>query len=191
ERSALGAARELGVNQTTLTRRVAALESAIGGALFERHRQGFRPTELGRQVTVTAEAMEAQVLHLTSEIAACRRVVAGVVRFTCPETIANHLLAPWLGDFRQHYPDVQIEVINADAMLDLGKGEADVAMRVGAPPSGTGIVARRLRACLWTAYCSRSYARENGMPTTAGELVAHTPIGLDGAQGRLPSAVWF
>jgi len=189
--AALSAARQLGVNQTTVTRRIAHLEQVLGAALFERHRQGYRPTELGERVARAAEAMEAQVLHLSSDVEARQRVVGGVVRFTCPETIANHLLAPWLGDFRQQYPDVLIEVINADALLDLGKGEADVAMRVGAPPTGTGIVARRLPVCVWTAYCSRSYARGNEMPAGPEDLAAHALVGLEGTQGRLPSAIWF
>ncbi len=189
--AALAAARQLGVNQTTVTRRIANLEAAMGASLFERHAQGHRLTELGLRVARTAEAMEGQVLHLSSEVAALQRAVAGVVRFTCPETIANHLLAPWLGDFRQQYPDVLIEVINADAMLDLGKGEADVAMRVGAPPAGTGIVARRLPDCPWTAYGSRDYVSAHGNPTTPAELSTHALVGLEGAQAKLPSAIWF
>ncbi|MGN6487632.1 MAG: LysR family transcriptional regulator [Devosia sp.] len=189
--AALAAACQLGVNQTTVTRRLAGLEAALGANLFERSPQGHRLTELGQRVARTAEAMEAQVLHLTSEVAAGQRVVTGIVRFICPETIANHLLAPWLGDFRGRYPDVLIEVINSDAMLDLGKGEADVAMRVGAPPSGAGIVARRLPDCPWTAYSSRAYVRERGSPAAPTELAAHALIGLDGAQAGLPSAIWF
>lgn len=189
--SALGAARQLGVNQTTITRRIAHLETVIGANLLERHRQGQRLTALGQQVAQTAEIMEAQVLHLSSELTARRRAVEGVVRFTCPETIANHLLAPWLGSFRDRYPDVLIEVINADVLLDLGKGEADVAMRIGAPPSGAGIVARRLPDCPWTAYSSRTYARLSGKPQSPAELAGHALVGLEGLQARLPSAVWF
>jgi DNA-binding transcriptional LysR family regulator len=189
--AALSAARLLGVNQTTVARRLAHIEVTMGANLFERHPKGYRLTNLGERVAQAAEAMEAQVLHLETEVAARQRAVAGIVRFTCPETIANHLLAPWLGDFRQRYPDVLIEVINADALLDLGKGEADVAMRIGAPPSGTGIVARRLPDCRWTAYSSRGYARENGIPQSPEGLPGHASIGLDGALARLPSAVWF
>jgi DNA-binding transcriptional LysR family regulator len=189
--AALSAARRLGVNQTTVTRRLAHIEMAMGANLFERHQKGYRLTDLGARVAQAAETIEAQVLHLETEVAARGRVIAGVVRFTCPETIANHLLAPWLGEFRQQHPDILIEVINADAMLDLGKGEADVAIRMGAAPSGSGIVARRLPDCLWTAYSSRDYARENGTPRRPEDLPSYAPVGLHGALGRIPSAVWL
>jgi DNA-binding transcriptional LysR family regulator len=189
--SALAGARRLGVNQTTVTRRLAHIETAMGASLFERHQTGYRLTGVGTRVAETAEAIEVQVLHLESEVAARDRAVAGAVRFTCPETIANHLLAPWLGDFRERYPDVRIEVINADAMLDLGKGEADVAIRVGVAPSGAGIVARRLPDVLWTAYSSRTYARESGTPGRPEDLKHHQTVGLEGTLARLPSSVWL
>ena len=92
--SALSAARLLGVNQTTVARRLAHIEVTMAASLFERHPKGYRLTNLGERVAQAAEAMEAQVLHLETEVAARQRVVAGIVRFTCPETIANHLLAP-------------------------------------------------------------------------------------------------
>jgi DNA-binding transcriptional LysR family regulator len=189
--AALSAARELKVNQTTVTRRLANLEAAMGTALFERRASGYRLTEMGRRVAATAEAMAARVLDLESEVAAQQRVVGGAVRFTCPETVANHLLAPWLREFQPLHPNIRIEVINADAMFDLGKGEADVAFRVGAPPAGSGIVARRLPDCLWTAYSSRGYARERGAPAAPEGLAAHALVGLEGAQAQLPSSRWF
>ena len=101
------------------------------------------------------------------------------------------MVAPWLGDFRKLHPDVRIEVINSDAMLDLGKGEADVAMRIGSGPTGAGVVARRLPDRLWAAYCSRGYARERGMPRVPEDMRQHALVGLEGAQARLPSSVWF
>jgi DNA-binding transcriptional LysR family regulator len=189
--SALSAARKLGVNQTTVTRRLAHIEVTMGVNLFDRHQKGYRLTDLGARVAQVAEAIETQVLTLETEVAALDRAVAGVVRFTCPETIANHVLAPWLGDFRRQYPDVLVEVINADAMLDLQKGEADVAIRMGGAPFGSGVVARRLPDCLWTAYSSGAYARENGLPQRPEDLPIHATVGLDGALGRLQSAVWF
>ena len=189
--AALGAARALGVNQTTVTRRLAHIEAALGVDLFERHQSGYRLTALGKRVAQTAEAVEAQVLHLESELDAGKRVVSGSVRFTCPETVANHLVAPWLLDFRRLHPEIRIEVINADRMLDLSKGEAEVGLRLGAPRSGAVVVARRLPDCLWAAYTSRSYARERGTPSGPAALAGHALVGLEGDQSRLPSAVWF
>src|SRR5689334_17067824 len=99
--SALAASRQLGVNQTTVTRRLASLEASLGEPLLDRRQSGHRLNEFGRLVASAAEAVEAQVLAFESDIAARRRAVTGSVRFTCPETIGNHLLAPWLVDFRR------------------------------------------------------------------------------------------
>ena len=189
--AALSASHDLKVNQTTVTRRIARIERALGALLFERQQSGYRLTEAGQRVADAAEAIERQVQDIEVDVAARRRAVSGLVRFTCPETVASHMVAPWLGDFRRLHPEVRIEVINSDTMLDLGKGEADVAMRVGLEPTGVGVVARRLPDRLWAAYCSRSYAREHGMPSVPEDMRQHALVGLEGAQARLPSSLWF
>lgn len=189
--AALSASYGLKVNQTTVTRRISRIEGVLGAPLFARHQNGYTLTEAGRRVAEAAEAIERQVRAIESEVAARKRLVTGLVRFTCPETIGNKLVAPWLPDFRRLHPEVRIEVINTDAMLDLGTGEADVAVRIGVEPTGAGIVARRLPDRLWTAYCSRSYAREHGMPTVPEDMRNHALVGLEGAMARLPSSLWF
>ena len=189
--AALSASYGLNVNQTTVTRRIARIEVALGSPLFERHQNGHQLTDIGRRVAEAAEAIERQVRNIESDVAATRRLVSGLVRFTCPEPVASHMVAPWLREFRKLHPDVRIEVINADAMLDLGKGEADVAMRFGAEPKGAGVVARRLPDRLWAPYCSRVYARERGMPGSPEDMRNHALVGLEGAMARLPSSLWF
>ncbi|RYE86907.1 MAG: LysR family transcriptional regulator [Hyphomicrobiales bacterium] len=189
--AALGASHDLKVNQTTVARRIARIEAVLGATLFEKHQSGYRLTDDGQRVAAAAEAIDHQVHDIESDLASRRRLVTGLVRFTCPETIASHMVAPWLGDFRRLHPEVRIEVINADAMLDLGKGEADVAMRMGAEPTGAGVVARRLPDRLWAPYCSRGYARERGMPKAPEDMREHALVGLEGAQARLPSSLWF
>jgi DNA-binding transcriptional LysR family regulator len=190
-RTASGAAELLGVNATTVARRIAALEAGLGLELFQKRQSGYIPTPTGEQAAKSAAVMELEVEGLRNGIAAQRRVTSGLVRFTCPETISSYLLAPWLVGFRNLYPAVRIEVINADAMLDLGKGEADVALRIGVAPSGIGIVARRLPDCPWTAYCSRAYASTHGIPAFPEAMRNHALVGLEGYMARLPSSVWF
>lgn len=189
--AALSASHGLKVNQTTVTRRIARIEAVLGSALFDKQQSGYRLTEVGQRVAAAAEVIERQVHDIESDLASRKRLVSGLVRFTCPETVASHMVAPWLRDFLRLHPDVRIEVINSDAMLDLGKGEADVAMRIGAEPTGAGVVARRLPDRLWAAYCSRTYARERGMPSVPEDMRQHALVGLEGAQARLPSSLWF
>jgi DNA-binding transcriptional LysR family regulator len=191
EGAATGAGRRLGVDQTTVARRLARLESAIGATLFERRQDGYRLTELGERTANAAEAIEAEVLALQHSVAAATRTLTGAVRFTCSEILAAHLVTPWIAAFRKAHPEVRIEVISTDALLDLAHGEADVALRVGSAPSGAGIVARRLPPRRWSIYCGRAYATENGAPGLRDEIAGHAIIGMGGPMARLASWKWL
>ena len=102
--SALRAAKVLGVNQTTVTRRMAALEEEIGAELFERRQSGYHLTPLGQRIAQAAATIEGQVKALESEIRAEQRTLSGRVRVTAPEILANNVIAPWLRSFRKEHP---------------------------------------------------------------------------------------
>ena len=186
--SALRAAHALGVNQTTVTRRMASLEAAVGADLFERKQTGYDLTPLGERVAAVAARIEDEVNALESTIGAEHRALSGCVRVTSSEMLTNILITPWLRMFRKQHPGILIELINADSRLDLARGEADIALRGTTGderPEGGGIVVRRLTRAPWTVYCSRSYADEHGMPTTVGELDGHVVVGMEGALADL------
>jgi len=84
-------------------------------------------------------------LALESALHAEQRVLSGKIRFTCSEAMANIVVMPCLREFRSKYPDIIVDLIADDHFLDLAVGEADVALRAGSRPEGTGIVARRLQ----------------------------------------------
>jgi DNA-binding transcriptional LysR family regulator len=189
--SALGAGRALEVNQTTVVRRIAQIEEALGAELFERLQKGYCPTALGRCVAETAERIEAEVLALESTVAAARRELGGAVRVTTSETLANRIVAPCLLAFRRLHPGVRIEVVTADHRLDIARGEADVALRAGSRPEGGGIVARRMPSAAWSVYCSRAYAAEHGAPTTREEIARHAIVGMEGPMAQLPGPLWI
>jgi DNA-binding transcriptional LysR family regulator len=192
--SALQAAHALGVNQTTVTRRMAELEAAVGAELFERKRSGYYLTPLGQRVAAVAARIEDEVKALEDAIGAERRAVLGSVRVTTPEILANILVTPWLRTFRKQHPGILVELITDDRRLDIARGEADVALRgtVGQDrPQGAGIVVRRLSRALWSVYCSRSYADEHGLPATVETLDGHAIVGLDGALADLPGPRWL
>ncbi len=189
--SALRAARALSVNQTTVTRRIAQIEDAIGGMLFETKQSGQVVTPLGQMVAAGAERIEAEVLALRSAIEARQRVLSGSVRFTSSEVYANYVVAPYLRSFRQQYPGVRVELITDDRRLDVARGEADVALRAGSRPEGGGIVAQRLPDAGWTAYCSRSYAEEHGIPADADAFAGHFVALVEGPMARLAPFIWL
>ena len=191
--STLGAARLLGVNQTTVARRVASLEAALGGAaLCERRQAGYRLTEAGRRVLAHAERMEAEAATLVQLLASERRRVAGTVRATTSELLANVILVPFLQELRRAHPELRVQVIVDDRRLDLARGEADVALRAGWGSLEPGLVGRRLCDSGWSVYCSRDYAaRHGGAPTTPEALRGHQLVGGEGALAENPGLRWL
>lgn len=190
--SALAAARVLGVNQTTVARRIEALEHALGGKLFERGQTGSRLTELGEALVPAAESVETAARAVTEAAHAHRRRQSGVLRVTTNESLANFAVTPALAEFRRLYPDIRVEVIVGDQFLDLSKGEADIAIRGASErPSAPDLVARRLTTVGWGLYCSVEYARQHGRPRTPEELSRHILIGGEGPLAEAPAMRWM
>lgn len=189
--STLAAARELGVNQTTVARRIAALEQALSVRLFDRHRDGYRLSECGRQILSQAERVSVEAETLGRLVAQRRRDLSGVLRVTTPEIFANFWLTPWLAAFMDQYPEIQVHVVATDQKLDLIRGEADVAVRAGAMPNDPGLIVRRLSDYHWTMCCSKAYADKYGVPSTGEALNEHFLIGSDGPLSRLAPHAWL
>jgi molybdate transport repressor ModE-like protein len=190
--STLTASRELKISQPTVARRVAALEEALGVTLFERRQAGYRLTEEGQALVAQAAAMEAAAQALADGARARARSLSGSVRLTCNEMTATYHLAPILADFRRAYPDVRVDVAVTEARLDLGRGEADVAIRATERPEGPGLVARKLLEMPWLVYGSRSYVEAHGQPGCWDDIAkGHRIIGADGPISEIAALQWF
>lgn len=189
--SALGAARALKVNQTTVTRRIAQLEEDLGAELFETRQSGQTLTPLGELVAASAEKFEAEVHALQSLVDARLRSVSGAVRFTSPDVYADLIVGPFLRGFRQQFPEITVEVMADDRQLDIAKGEADVAVRANARPEGGGIVGQRLPDVAWAPYCSRGYANDHGLPSSVADLNRHAVILVDNRVSRALQFRWL
>ena len=189
--STLSAAKILGCNQTTVARRIAALEEALGEKLFDKTAGGYRLTELGAAMVQSAERVEAEVEGFGRMVAQRSRKLLGMIRVTTNDVLADCLLTPWLREFTQRFPVVQVETIITDRQMDLSRGEADIALRaatMSAGPMGDGVVVRRLATGKWGVYASRNYADEHGLPTNADELAQHPIIAGSGELSRFDPA---
>jgi DNA-binding transcriptional LysR family regulator len=175
--STLAAGRRLRVSQTTVARRVAALEAAIGLVLFERRQSGYALTAAGEALLGEARGVEAAGRRFADTASAQIRDIAGTIRLTVTEIYAVSILGPILRDFHDAHPSIRIEVDTSETLSDLGAGAADVALRTTDRPSGAGVFGRRLRDDDWAIYCSRDYAARHGHPTRRTELGAHPIIG--------------
>ena len=136
------AARELGVNATTVQRRLEALESHLGARLFDRSRRGYQPTEAGALVIDQARRMADQAEEIERQVLGRDRELQGVLRVASAFVVMEHLLPQPLADFARRYPGIEVEVVENASLVDLSRRaadpvgesrrEADVAFRLSA-----------------------------------------------------------
>jgi DNA-binding transcriptional LysR family regulator len=178
--STLAAAKTLGVNQTTVARRIQALEEAIGEKLFERASGGYRLTAVGQAMLPHAERVETDIDGFRAALAQAGRR-RQVIRVTAADQVADMLVIPWQAEFGERFPGVEVETIVTDTRLDLTRGEADIAIRAGATAvEGEGIVTRKLASGNWGLYASKDYVARHGRPRSVEELGSHAIIGAAG-----------
>lgn len=138
----VAAARRLGVEHTTVSRRVQALEKQMGQALFAREAGGHRLTEAGRHLLPGVEAMEAAVLGMERSVPAPGGGPSGLVRVGATEGFGTLILAPQLARLTQKHPQLSIDLLALPRMLHLGRREADIVISLERPTRGSVIVTR-------------------------------------------------
>ena len=178
--STLSAAQTLRVSQTTVARRIAALEEATGLNLFERRQAGYALTPVGDAMLASAIAVRDAADRFGEAAGARSRDAGGTVSLTTMEIFAVTILPPILRDLRTAHPGIHIHLDTADEPRDLAAGAADIAIRSSKQPTGGGLVGRRIADNPWTVYCSRDYADLHGIPHSREELAAHPFIGGGG-----------
>lgn len=140
--SLTGAGRALGVNQSTASRRLAALEAALGARLFDRHRDGLVPTPLTVDLLPLAERAEAAMFGFLEVVAGQDEGVVGTVRLAVPDGMDSLLVVPELPVFYQRHPGVALEVVGSASLANLARREADLALRFVRPAAGDYVVRR-------------------------------------------------
>jgi DNA-binding transcriptional LysR family regulator len=178
--STLAAARTLRTSQTTVARRIAALERAIALPLFEKRQAGYALTPIGEQLVMHAEQVELSASGFSDAAAAVQRGLSGTVKITVEEIFATTLLAPMLLELHDLHPEIHIEMDTFNGLRDLGAGEADIGLRNGAAPQQAGVYGRRIGDDDWAFYCSPSYAERHGVPASLKELRDHMLLGGGG-----------
>lgn len=138
----LDAARSLRMDATTVGRRVAALEEALGIKLFVRAAEGWRATDAGRRVLAHAAKMADEARAAAREAELAEERVTGTVRITTLDEVANYLLIPRLAELRARHPDLVIDLRCTEQVLDLVAGHADIALRLLRPEEGAVRVRR-------------------------------------------------
>jgi DNA-binding transcriptional LysR family regulator len=176
--SLLGAAKALKSSQPTLGRHIAELENQLGVPLFERTGRGLRPTAMALSVAESARQMEQAAFSLSQGLAKAQVNLAGTVRLTASTTVATYLLPELLAQMREVLPDIQIEVVSSNAVSNLLRREADIALRM-VPPKQSSLIARRVGAVGLGSYAHKRYVQRHGVPLEPMDLLKHNVIGHD------------
>jgi DNA-binding transcriptional LysR family regulator len=166
------AARELGVNYTTVGRRLDALQHGLGATLIQRTPDGLTLTRAGEAVKELCEKIEATALEVERRAAGQDRELGGTVRLTATETLAARFLIPAMAALRRRHPELEIELIPDYRLLDLSRQQADLAMR-NARPADPRLVCRRVGGFAITLYASRAYLAARSKPRRGAGLAGH------------------
>ena len=190
--STLAASRALRVSQTTVARRIAALEDVLGVHLFDKRQAGYALTPAGQDLIARAEQVEQAAGAFAEAASAQSRDVSGTVKITTEEIYAVALLAPLLPELHQLHPHIVIDLDTSQKIRDLGAGEADISLRsTKAENQAAGLVGRRLCVDDWTLYCSRGYGERHGVPTSLEDLANHPFIGGGGGNLWVHYQAWL
>ena len=128
------AARTLGVEHSTVSRRIAACEARLGVRLFDRLPSGFIPTSEGIKAIATAAGIEQDIFSLDRQIADGDKALAGPLRITAPQLVIQTDLAEMIALFSARYPEINLTISSANEVLNLHRREADVAIRMSRSP---------------------------------------------------------
>ncbi len=172
----VAAARRLGLDHATASRRVAALEGALGAKLFDRRTTGAKLTSAGERFVAAAEQMESAFLHAQAEVSDIDVELTGDVRIGAPDGFSTYYLAGALRDFVEKHPGVRLQLAPLPHLTPLARRELDIVVGLDKPETGR-FVARRLTEYSLGVYASAAYLAERGAPAEVAELKRHRLIG--------------
>jgi len=180
-----GAARQVGLTQPTMGRRLRALEDALGQRLFQRGSAGFVLSEEGQAMLPHAQRIEDEALAIERRLAGGEVALSGLLRISSSDWFGVHLLAPWCAEFMALHPDVAIELVTDTRLFSLARREADLVFRI-APFREAEVVQRRFMHLDYALYAARG--RRGALPRRGKGLRLVT---MDAAFEDMPDVAWL
>ncbi|HUJ25745.1 MAG TPA: LysR family transcriptional regulator [Myxococcales bacterium] len=188
--SYMAAGRLLGVDSTTVGRRLRSLQESLGGPLFQRGPAGQSLTPESARLLLHAERIEAEVLASEREFQGAGKGLEGVIRVTAGDGLLSALLVPALGALLSRNPGLRVELLGDARHFDLARREADVGLRLRRP-SERSLVRRSLGPVPFRLFASEQYLAACGRPTRVEELADHDFIGYSSSLDRTPPMAWL
>ncbi|MCF4165773.1 LysR family transcriptional regulator [Zavarzinia compransoris] len=170
------AAKRLGVDHSTVIRRIGVLEEALGARLVDRGPTGYDLTDRGVTLVAAAEQMETLTLGALDQLAGADAQISGAVRIGAPDGFGSLFLAGRLGGLSALHPGLELQLVAMPRVFSLSKREADLAVSLSPPRSGR-LVASKLTDYHLGLYGARGYLAARGLPAGVDDLPAHTFIG--------------
>jgi molybdate transport repressor ModE-like protein len=156
-----GASRQLGVNYSTVFRRINCIEKDNNLRLFDRHANGYAMTEAGEAIIRHAERMEDEANAISRELLNADASLSGTIKLTAPEGVTRYALMPHLDSFCKEHPEIDLNLIITSSSLALERNEADLAVRVGKRPPDN-YIAREICKFSFGTYGSPEYIEKHG-----------------------------
>lgn len=170
------AARLLGLDGTTIARRLARLAATLDVELFEGTGGDRRLTSHGQALMRHAESAESAALAAVEDVTGERRSLSGQVRLSVAEGFGTWVLAPRVAEFNRRHPRIGLDIVTASGFLNPSKREADMAVMLARPQRGR-LTVRKLGDYVLRLYASHEYLGRHGMPTSRADLVHHSLVG--------------
>lgn len=184
------AAKELKVTKATASRRLAALEEALGARLVERKPSGLVLTAAGRAALDAASEMDRVAASLHERVASASDArPRGTVRFTAPQWLAERIFIGAMPELRAKYPELEVELLGTNQMLNLAQREADLAIR-NVRPTQRSLVARKVGLLGGCVYASKLYLERRGTPASPDAIAGHDVLVYE-TFGGMPGFEWL
>lgn len=169
------AGNELNLSQSAISRQISSLENSLSLPLFHRHARGLTLTEQGEMLLNTTNDVFHRLQQVETQLSDSHVLPKGPLTITTVEFIASTWLAPKIGEFHQSFPEIQVTMLLDNRIFDLGKREADVALRVQ-PAGHSDLIEKHLTTIDYALCSSKSYLEKNKKPKTLDDLKNHIMI---------------
>ncbi|HEY0014363.1 MAG TPA: LysR family transcriptional regulator [Allosphingosinicella sp.] len=179
------AATRLGLDHSTLSRRLGALEHGLKAKLFDRSPSGYTLTEQGQRLLPLAEEMERLSIGAKEAVGGTASAVEGVVRIGSPEGFGSYFLAPRIGGLKARHPALGVQLVAASGVFSLSKRDADLVVAVSKPPAGR-LSASKLIDYDLALYAAPSYLESAPPISSAADLGAHRFVSYIGELLHFP-----
>jgi len=170
------AARRLGLDHSTLSRRTRRFEQQLNTQLFERSTHGYHLTEAGQQLLAHAEEMARHAFEAGESLTDKNHQISGQIRLGVTEGFGTWVIAPLLSAFCERHPGITLDLLALPRVVNLSRHEADLAITVERPMS-PGLVISRLCDYRLRLYGSQAYLNHHGRPVQLAELGRHRLLG--------------